>query len=343
MQTTINPTTPSASTDDPATMTAVVQDVYGPGEVLELRTVDTPEVSAGDVLIRVRAASVNPGDWAIMNGLPLIARPFPLYGLRRPKHPVRGSDVAGEVLAVGADVSRFAVGDEVFGWARGAFATIAVADEGLLARKPANLSFEQAAAVPMSGTVALQALRDHGHVHAGDSVLVNGASGGVGSFAVQIAKSHGAVVTGVCSTGNMDFVRSLGADRVIDYTAEDFTRGDDRYDVILDNAATIPLRRLRHSLTPQGTLIPNGGGFDHRWMASGGRLLLAMLMFRFGRRRLGRFLVAQRREDLESLASMIDAGQVTPMIDRAYILAETAEAVDYVGRGHARGKAVIRV
>src|ERR1019366_6460418 len=194
-----------------------------------------------DVLVRVRAAAVNPGDWAIMSGLPYIARPAPLYALRKPKNPVRGADVAGQVAVVGVGVTRFRPGDEVFGWCHGAFAEYAAASEAELSAKPANVSFEQAAAVPMAGSVALQALRDHGNVQAGQRVLVNGASGGIGTFAVQIAKSLGADVTGVCSTPNVDLVRSIGADHVIDYTQEDFTRNGERYDFILDNASKLPL------------------------------------------------------------------------------------------------------
>jgi NADPH:quinone reductase-like Zn-dependent oxidoreductase len=324
-------------------MKAVVQDRYGSSDVLELRDIDKPAIGDREVLIRVRAAAVNPGDWAIMNGLPYIARPAPIYGLRKPKSGVRGTDVAGEVEAIGAGVTRFGPGDEVFGWCKGSFAEYAAASEDTLAPKPANLTFEQAAAVPMAGCVALQALRDHANVQAGQRVLVNGASGGIGSFAVQIAKSLGAEVTGVCSTGNVDLVRSIGADHVIDYTQEDFTRNGERYDVIIDNAAKLSLSSLRRSLTPTGMLVPNGGGFDHRWFASGGRLIGAMVSFRFVSQRLGRFLVAKKHEDLIVLKEMIEAGKVTPVIGRTYPLSETPEAVNYVGTGHARGKVVISV
>lgn len=337
------PTELTPSVVNAKTMKAVVQERYGSAEVLELREIDRPAIGDHEVRIRVRAAAVNPGDWAIMNGLPYIARPAPLYGLRKPKHGVRGTDVAGEVEAVGAGVTRFHPGDEVFGWSKGSFAEYAAASEDGLAPKPAKLTFEQAAAVPMSGSVALQALRDHAHVEPGQKVLVNGASGGIGSFAVQIAKSLGAEVTGVCSTANLDLVRSIGADHVIDYTHEDFTRNGEHYDVILDNAATLPLSSLRRSLTPTGTLVPNGGGFDHRWFASGGRLIGAMVSFRFVSQRLGRFLVAKHREDLITLKEMIEAGTVTPVIGRTYTLSETAEAMTYMGTGHARGKVVINI
>jgi NADPH:quinone reductase-like Zn-dependent oxidoreductase len=325
------------------TMKAVVQDRYGPADVLELREIDRPEIGDRDVRIRVRAAAVNPGDWAIMNGLPYIARPARLYGLRKPRTGVRGTDVAGEVEAVGAGVTRFHVGDEVFGWCKGAFAEYAAASEDGLAHRPTNLTLDQAAAVPMSASVALQALRDHAHVQAGQTVLVNGASGGIGTFAVQIAKSLGAEVTGVCSRDNLDLVRSIGADHVIDYTRESFTRNGERYDVILDNVAKLPLSSLRGSLSATGMLLPNGGGFDHRWFASGGRLIGAMVSFRFVSQRLGRFLVAKRHEDLIALKEMIEGGSVTPVIGRTYALSETAAAMTYIGTGHARGKVVISV
>jgi NADPH:quinone reductase-like Zn-dependent oxidoreductase len=324
-------------------MKAMVQDKYGAPEVLELRDVAKPEIDEHQVLIRVRAAGVNPGDWAIMSGLPYIARPFPLYGMRKPKNGVRGSDVAGEVVAVGAGVTRFRPGDQVFGWCTGSFADYAAASDAALAIKPANISFEQAAAVPLAGSVALQALRDHGKVQAGQKVLINGASGGIGTFAVQIAKSLGAEVTGVCRTPNVDFVRSIGADHVIDSTREDFTRAGQRYDFILDNATNRSLSDLRRALTSTGMLVPNGGGFDNRWFASSGRLMKAMLSFRFSSQRLGRFLVAQRAEDLVTLKDMIEAGAVTPVIDRAYPLSESAEAMVRMGGGHPQGKIVITV
>ena len=322
-------------------MQATVQDRYGSVAVLETRDIDKPAIGAGEVLVRVRAAGVNPADWAIMSGLPYIARP--VYGLRRPKHIVRGTDVAGTVEAIGTEVTRFKPGDEVFGWCVGSYAEFAAASEDALALKPANLTFEQAAAVPMAGFVALQALRDHGKVRAGQKVLVNGASGGIGTFAVQIAKSLGAEVTGVCSTRNVDMVRSIGADHVVDYTKEDFTRSGKQYDFILDNVANHSLTDLRHTLTPTGTLIPNGGGFDHRWMASGGRIVRAAVLFRFGGQKLGNFLMSANQQDLIVLKELIEAGKVTPVMDRTYPLSQTAEAIDHVGRGHARGKVAITV
>ena len=252
------------------------------------------------------------------------------------------------VEAVGTSVTRFRPGDEVFGWGIGSFADFAAASEDQLVLKPANLTFEQAASVPMAGLVALQALRDHGNVQAGQKVLINGASGGIGTFAVQIAKSLGADVTGVCSTRNVDMVRSIGADHVIDYTREDFTKNGQRYDYILDNAGKHSLTALRRALTPTGTLVPNAGAFDRRWMASGGRLLRATVLFRFGSQKLGRFLVSPKQEDLVVLKELIEAGKVTPVIDHSYPLSEAREAMAHVGGGkarggHARGKVTITV
>jgi len=337
------PTEQTPETVGATTMKAIVQDNYGSAEVLQLRDTAKPAIGEHDVLIRVRAAAVNPADWAIMGGLPYIARLAPMYGLRTPKNGIRGTDVAGEVEAVGSAVTAFQPGDEVFGWCRGAFAEYAAASEVGLAVKPATLSFEQAAAVPMAGSVALQALRDHGNVRAGQRVLVNGASGGIGTFAVQIAKALGAEVTGVCGTANVEMVRSIGADRVIDYTRDDFAESGERYDFILDNISNRSLSDLRRALAPTGMLVPNGGQFQNRWFSSAGRLIKAMLAFRFVSQRLGRFVVGQKREDLIALKELIEAGTVTPVIDRTYRLSETAAAMEYVGNGHARGKVVISV
>jgi NADPH:quinone reductase-like Zn-dependent oxidoreductase len=322
-------------------MKAMVQDSYGTPETLALREIEKPTIGEKGVLISVRAAGVNIADWAVMSGLPYIARP--VYGMRRPKNKVRGFDVAGVVEAVGPGVTRFRPGDEVFGWSNGSFADYAAANEHELAPKPANLSFEQAAAVPMAGAVALQAVRDHGKIQAGQRVLINGASGGIGTFAVQIAKALGADVTGVCSTSNVDLVRSLGADRVIDYTKDDFTKSPQRYDFILDNVSNHSLTSLRRVLTPTGMLVPNGGGFQHRWIASGGRLLRAVVLFRFGRQRLGTFILAKRQENLIALTELIETGKVTPAMDRAYPLCEAAQALAHVGTGHARGKVAVIV
>jgi NADPH:quinone reductase-like Zn-dependent oxidoreductase len=324
------------------TMMAIVQGEYGSPDVLEFRDVDKPEITEEEVLVRVRAAGVNPGDWAIMNGLPYIARP--VYGMGKPKNAVRGTDVAGTVEAVGAGVRRFQPGEEVFGWCSelgGAFAEYASVSEDALAPKPANLTFEQAAAVPMAGLVALQALRDHGNVRVGQKVLINGASGGIGTFAVQIAKALGAEVTGVCSTRNVEMVRSIGADHVIDYTREDFTQKDQRYDFMLDNVANHSLSDLRGALTPTGTLVPNGGGFDNHWFAGGGRVIGAHVLNRFVSHTLRPFIVSPKLEDLVVLKELIEAGKVTPVIDGTYPLSETPEAIDHVGRGHARGKIAV--
>jgi len=320
-------------------MKAIIQDGYGPAERLRLGEIDKPGIGDGEVLIRVRAAAVSPGDWAITNGLPYIARP--VYGLPRPRTAVRGTDVAGVVEAVGTSVTRFAPGDAVFGWARGSFAEYAVGSEDTLTMKPARLTFEQAAALPESGQVALQALRDHGRVRPGHRVLINGASGGIGSLAVQIAKSLGAEVTGVTSTGNVELVRSLGADHVIDYTREDFTRSGERYDVILDNVANHSLSRLRGAVTPRGTLVPNGGSFQKRWIAGGGRVVHARLLSPFVKQALRPFLFSRRHEDLEALRDLVEAGTLTPVIDRVYPLSETPQAVRHVGTGHTRGKVAI--
>jgi NADPH:quinone reductase-like Zn-dependent oxidoreductase len=335
---------PLAGRAEVSTMKAIVQEAYGSPDVLEFRDINKPVIGANDVLIRVRAAGVNPADWAIVGGLPYIARP--VYGMGKPKNPVRGTDVAGEVEAVGASVTRFRLGDEVFGWSGhlgGAFAEYASVSEDALVTKPSKLTFEQAAALPMAGTVALLAVRDHGKVQAGQRVLVNGASGGIGTFAVQIAKSLGAHVTGVTSTKNVDLVRSIGADEVIDYTKVDFTRTGQRYDFILDNVANRSLSDLRRALTPKGTLVPNGGGFEHRWVAGAGRLISAKVSFMFGSQSLGTFIASPKQENLVVLRDFIEAGKVIPVIDRTYSLNETADAVRYVGKGHAQGKVVITV
>ena len=322
-------------------MKAMVQDRYGSADVMQLRDIDKPEIGDHDVLVHVRAAGVNPADWAVMSGLPYIARP--VYGLRKPKNPVRGTDVAGQVEAVGPSVTRFRPGDEVFGWCIGAYAEYASVSEDTLALKPDTLTFEQAASVPMAGLVALQALRDQGNVQAGQKVLINGASGGIGTFAVQIAKSLGADVTGGCSTGNVDLVRSIGADHVIDYTQKDFTQDGQRYDFILDNVANHSLSDLRGALTPTGTLVPNGGGFDNRWFASGGRVISAHALNRFVSHTLRPFLVSFNLEDLVALKKMIETGKLTPVIDRTYQLTETPQAIAHVGKGHASGKVAITV
>jgi NADPH:quinone reductase-like Zn-dependent oxidoreductase len=322
-------------------MQAIVQNKYGSGQALELREIDRPEIGEREVLLRVRAAGVNPADWAVMSGLPYIARP--VYGLRRPKIGVRGTDVAGHVEAIGSGVTRFKPGDEVFGASTGSYAEYAAASEDELAMKPANLTFEQAAAVPMAGLVALQAIRDQGKVHAGQKVLINGASGGIGTFAIQIAKALGAEVTAVVSTRNLELVRSLGADHVIDYTKENFTASGKRYDVILDNVSNHSLSALRQVLSPTGVLIPNGGNFGNRWFSSAGRLVRAAILFRFGTQKVGNFLVSTNQDDLVALKELIEAGKVAPVMDRTYPLSRAAQAIDHVGDGHAQGKVAITV
>ena len=322
-----------------STMRAVTQDQYGGPEVLASRDIPRPQMGDDQVLIRVRAAGVNPADWAVMSGLPYIARP--VYGLTKPKNPVRGTDVAGQIEAVGAAVTQFRPGDEVFGSADGSYAQFAAADPEKLTLKPANLTFEQAAAVPMAGLVALQAVRDHGGVLPGQRVLVNGASGGIGTSAVQIAKALGAQVTGVCSTRNVELVRSLGADHVIDYTRQDFTRTGEQYDYILDNVGNHSLRSLRRALTESGALVPNGGGFDNRWFAGAGRVITAHAMNTVAKHTVRPFLVSYNHDDLVTLRDLIQAGKVTPVLDRTYPLNGVADAIAYVGEGHARGKVVI--
>jgi NADPH:quinone reductase-like Zn-dependent oxidoreductase len=322
-------------------MKAMIQDTYGSAEVMELRNIDEPEIGDSEVLVRVQAAGVNPADWAIMSGLPYIARP--VYGLSRPKTRVRGSDVAGVVEAIGAAVTRFRPGDELFGSANGSYAEFAAASEDALVLKPASLTFEQAATVAMAGQVAVLALIRHGKVGPGQKVLINGASGGIGTFAVQIAKALGAHVTGVASTRNQELVRSIGADEVIDYTKDDFTANGKHYDFILDNVSNHSLSDLRRALTPTGMLVPNGGNFANRWFAGGGRTMRAVLLSQFVGQTLRTFIQSNKLEYLEVLKELIEAGKVIPVIDRVYPLAEAHLALDHVGAGHARGKVVIAV
>jgi NADPH:quinone reductase-like Zn-dependent oxidoreductase len=319
-------------------MKAIVQDKYGSAEVLGAREIESPQVADNEVLVRVRAASIHVGDWILMTGKPYLMRLA--TGLRRPKNPVPGSDIAGTVEAVGKDVQRLRPGDEVFGWCAGAFAEYASASEDQFVAKPANLSFEQAAAVGVSATTALQLLRDNGNVQPGQKVLINGASGGVGTFAVQIAKAFGAEVTGVCSTKNVDMVRSIGADHVIDYTRDDFTRGEQRYDLILDNVGNHSMARTRRALTPLGTLISNGGGHSDGKLA---RTVRTMLVSMFVRQQASPTLKTQNHDDLVALKGLVEAGKVTPVIDGLYPLDETRAAIDRVAGGHARGTVVIAV
>jgi NADPH:quinone reductase-like Zn-dependent oxidoreductase len=322
------------------TMKAIVQDRYGDLDVLELMDIDTPVFNADAVLVRVHAAAVGKGDWLTVKGLPYVARMR--YGLPKPKHPVPGFDVAGRIEAVGSNVTQLQPGDAVFGWCDGSFAEYASVPQGQLVLKPANLTLEQAAAVPISGFAALQALRDTGGVQPGQRVVVIGASGGVGSFAVQLAKAFGAEVTGVCSTKSLDLVRSIGADHVIDYTQEDFTRTGQRYDLILEMAGNRSLTDLRRALTPKGTLVLVGGS-GGRWFMGTGRTLRAVVTSPFVGQRLRSFLSKPKRADLVVLKELIEAGKLTPVIDRTFPLNAAPEAIRYVGERSTQGKTVITV
>lgn len=324
-------------------MRAIVQDRYGdPEEVVELREVGKPSIDESEVLIRVRAASIHVGDAIITRGFPYVMRPA--FGLRRPRHRVLGTDMAGVVEAVGSGVTQAKPGDEVFGWGDGAFAEYLAAPAVNVLLKPSDFTFEQAAATGVSAFTALKAMRDRGHVHPGQKVLVNGASGGVGPFAVQVAKSMGAEVTGVCGTRNVDMVRRIGADHVIDYTKEDFTSGDARYDFILDNVGNRSLSEIRRVLAPQGKLQPNGGGHDGgRWIGALGRVAANTLRSFLSGQVLAPFLSVNNPEDLVVLKEMAEAGKIKPVIDRTFPLSESARALAYVGEGHAQGTVVITV
>ena len=323
-------------------MKAIVRDTYGSVGVLELRDIDKPEIGDDEVLVRVRAAGVDQGVWHVMTGLPYPIR-LAGYGLRGPKTPVLGADVAGVVEAVGKDVTRFQPGDEVFGIAKGSYAQYARARADRLAPKPANLSLEQAAVVAISGLTALQAVRDHGRVESGQKVLVIGASGGVGTYAVQLAKAFGAEVTGVCSTTKVDIVRSIGADHVIDYTRDDFAAGEQRYDVVVDIGGNSSLSRLRRALTRKGTLVIAGGETDGRWLGGSDRQVRALLLSPFVGQKLGTFVSRENHEDMIVLKELIQAGKITPVIDRTYPLSEVSAAIRYMREGRARGKLVITV
>jgi len=323
-------------------MKAIVQDVYGePTAVLAFQDMAKPVAKDGEVLVRVHAASVHVGDWMMVTGVPYIARPA--YGLRKPKNRVPGTDVAGTVEAVGQGVTELRPGDEVFGWCTGAFAEWACAAAEHFVAKPANVTFDQAAAVGVSASTALQLLRDQGKVHAGQKVLINGASGGVGTFAVQIAKAFGAEVTGVCSARNVNMVRSIGADHVIDYTREDFTQGKERYDFILDNVANHSLSATRRALKPEGTLQSNNGTSGGRWFGTMGTVIKTAAVSKFKRQQAGPAIKFENRKDLVALKGLIEAGKVTSVIDGTYPLSGAAEAIGHVGEGHARGTVVITV
>jgi NADPH:quinone reductase-like Zn-dependent oxidoreductase len=323
-------------------MKAIVRDTYGSVDVLELRDIDGPVGGDDDVVVQVRAAGVDQGVWHVMAGLPYPIR-LAGFGLRAPKNPVLGADVAGVVAEVGNGVTRFQPGDEVFGIAKGSFAEYARASEDRLAPKPANLTFKQAAVVAISGLTALQGVRDHAKVRPGQEVLIVGASGGVGTYAVQVARAFGAQVTGVCSTTKVDLVRSLGADHVIDYTREDFADGQQRYDAILDVGGNASLSRLRRALTPNGTLIITGGETDGRWLGGTDRQLRALVLSPFVGQKLGTFVSRENHGDLMVLKELIEAGKVTPVVDRAYPLSDVPDAIRYMREGRARGKLVITV
>jgi len=327
-------------------MKAVRYHRYGGPDVLELQEVAMPAAGDGELLVRVRAASVNPLDWHFMRGAPYLVRM--MAGLSRPKPSASrlGADMAGSVEAVGQDVTGFQPGDEVFGGLeeRGTLAEyISVRADAVVLQKPAGLTFEQAAAVPVAAFTALQALRDKGRVQPGQKVLVNGASGGVGTFAVQIAKALGAEVTGVCSTANVGMVASIGADHVVDYTREDFTRAERRYDLLIDIAGNRSLAETRRVLAPKGALVVVGGPNKGRWIGPFGRTIRMLMQSPAVSQRMVSFLAHQNRDDLAVLRELLDAGKVTPVIDRAYRLNQVAEAVRYLETGHARGKVVITV
>ena len=325
-------------------MKAIVYSDYGLSN-LKLENIEKPTPNDDQILVKVRAASINPYDWHFVEGTPYIMRMMGV-GLRKPKDIQLGVDFAGTVEAVGKNVTQFKPGDDVFGGRGGAFAEyVCRRAEGAIALKPASITFEQAASVNIAGITALQAIRDKGKVQPGQKVLINGASGGVGTFAVQIAKSFGADVTGVCSTRNVDLVRSLGADHVIDYTKEDFAKGDQRYDAILDNVPNHSLSECRRILNPNGKYVMIGGGGpnDSRWIGPFGRVIKTLLMSPFIPQKMGMMMADANQKDLTALADMMQSGKVKPVIDRTYKLSELPEAIRYLEEGHARGKVVITV
>jgi len=320
-------------------MKAAIYTRYGPPDVIQIAEVAKPVPRDNEVLIKVRAASVNPLDWHFMRGEPYLVRI--MAGLRKPRSPRLGADVAGQVEAVGRNVTQFKPGDEVFGTCRGALAQYVCAPESRLVIKPNSISFEQAASVPVAALTALRGIRNNGKVQPGHKVLINGAAGGVGTFAVQIAKSFGADVTGVCSTRNVEMVRSLGADHVVDYTQEDFTKTDKRYDVILDNMTNHPLSAVKRILNPKGIFAAVGGS-SGPWMLEFFSLLFKMLLLSwFSSKKLGMVMAKSSKEDLNAICQLLQTGKVKPVIDRRYTLSEAPEAIRYLEQGHARGKVVI--
>ncbi len=321
-------------------MKAIVRDTYGSADVLKLREVEKPELTDDGVLVRVHAASVNRGDWYTVAGM-YVARPA--TGLRRPKSRLIGTDFAGTVEAVGRDVTEFRPGDEVFGGRAGALAEYVCARARSIALKPARLTFEEAAAVPVAALTALQGLRDRGQIQPRQKVLINGASGGVGTFAVQIAKALGAEVTAVCSTRNVDLARSIGADHVVDYTREDFTRSEQLYDVMFDNAGSRSWSECKRVLNRQATVVLVGGQMGNRLLGPLGHVVRMRLAATLSSRKAVFFIAKVNSADMEVLRELLEAEKVTPVIDRRYELSEVADAFRYVGEGHARGKVVITV
>jgi NADPH:quinone reductase-like Zn-dependent oxidoreductase len=331
---------------------AITFDKYGPSDVLKLSEIEKPVVGSGRVLVRVRAASVNPIDWHFMTGLPMLMRMQ--FGLLKPKVNRLGVDLAGHVEAVGANVTRFAPGDEVFGAVDedahgkampllGSLAEYVSVSERMLAHKPASLTYEQAAAVPTAAMTALQGLRDMGRIQAGQGVLINGASGGVGTFAVQLAKSFGANVTGVCSTRNVDLVRSIGAERVVDYTSEDFTRSGVHYDLMLDNVGNHPPSGCRRVVKPGGVYVASFGRPERRWLGPLPELAGMAMLRPFVSQRMVTWVTRPNTDDLLTLKALLEDRKIVPVIDRVYPLREAAEATRYLGEGHARGKVVVTV
>jgi NADPH:quinone reductase-like Zn-dependent oxidoreductase len=336
--------TPASNNSKPrsAKMRAIVQDAYGSSDVLRLTEIDLPEIAPNEVLVDVAAAGMDRGTWHVMAGKPYLMRIMG-FGFSRPKNRVPGLDVAGTVTAVGSEVTRFQPGDEVFGMSRGSFAEHAAVREDKLTHKPANLSFEQAAVVPISGGTAIQGLRDSGHVEAGQKVLVIGASGGVGSYAVQLAKAFGTDVTGVSSPAKVDMVRSIGADHVLDYTRDAYLDGTKKYDLILDIGGNNNLSRIRRALTPKGTLVIVGGEEGGSLTGGFGRQLRALVVSMFVSQRLTMLASKERYTDLEALRPFLESGQVTPVVDRTYTLAEVPAAMSHLEAGLAKGKIAITV
>ena len=330
----------SASGVDGGRMRAIVQRTYGTADTLRVAEIERPAAGAGEVLVEVRAAGLDRGTWHLMAGLPYAMRVMG-FGLRGPKNPVPGFDVAGVVVAIGEGVTRFSPGDEVFGIGKGSFAQLTAAREDKLAHKPANLTFEQAGAIAISGLTALQGLTDVGRLESGQHVLVIGASGGVGTYAVQIAKALGAEVTGVCRTSKMDLVRSIGADHVLDYTREDFADGARTYDLILDAGGNSPLARLRRALSPAGTLVIVGGENGGRWTGGLDRQLRALAISRFAGQRLTTFACKEHFAGLERLAALARDGLLVPAVERTFPLGEMPDAMRHLESGNARGKLVV--